>query len=102
MKLLSAQITDKFSWRVALFSPYLFGIVFCEIASLLLWLRVLSVMPVGRAQPISSIAYLLVLALGWFGFHEAMHPAQFIGSALILGGVWVLSVPSSQPEMAPL
>ena len=93
MKLLAEYVALD-SWQQSLQSPYLVSIVFCEVISLFLWLRVLAVMPVSRAVPITAISYVLVLMLGWFGFQEPLYPAQLIGSFFILLGVRLLSTSS--------
>ncbi len=94
MKFLALDLGDQsfgMAWfEHALKKPYMIGILGFEILSFVLWMRILSVMDVGRAVPLTAIAYIFVLALGWFGFHEPMHAIQIIGSALILIGVFLL------------
>ena len=99
MKLLATAWDGGLNWQGLLASPWVWGLLLCEAFSFVLWMRLLAVTPVGRALALTSISYLGILALGWFGFHEPMHPAQFIGSALILAGVWLLGTPA-QPAVA--
>lgn len=94
MKLLALQIGENGDvWR-AIASPYVAVILISEITSFLIWLRILSVLPVGRAVPITAVAYLLVVAMGWGLFHEPLRPVQIAGSLLILGGVFLLASPA--------
>lgn len=99
MKLLAEQLAAQNSLLALLTSPYSVGILVCEITSFLLWLRVLSVVPVGRAVPISAVAYVLVLLVGWFGFKEPFYSVQLFGSILILAGVGLLATPSHSPKV---
>lgn len=101
MKLLAERLATL-PTAEALLSPYILGIGLCEVASFLLWLRVLAVVPVGRAVPISAVAYVLVLLLGWIGFGEPWMPVQIIGSVLILMGVFLLASPSHQLKEIPV
>ena len=49
------------------------------------------------AIPMSALSYLLVVAAGWFYFHEPATLLQVVGGAAILTGVWLLG----QGETAP-
>lgn len=95
MKLLAERF-DALPFTQAILSPFALAILICELTSFLLWLRVLAVLPVGRAVPISAVAYLLVLLVGWLGFREPFMPIQLLGSFFILAGVGLLAAPSPQ------
>ena len=100
MKLLAATLgAEGFSVERLLASPYAYGILICEIASFLLWLRVLAQMSVARAVPISAVAYLLILGIGWLGFGEPFAMPQVVGSVFILLGVWLLATPSRESSI---
>ena len=71
-------------------TPYFWGIFVLEITNFVLWMRILSTVDLSRALPLSAIAYILILALGWFGFDEPILTLQIVGSALILAGVYLI------------
>lgn len=73
------------------------GLVALEIISFAAWMYVLSKAELSAAFPLTAISYLLVIALGWFGFHEAVTPPQILGAVAILAGVWLLR---PEPETA--
>lgn len=75
----------------ALRSPWIAGIAFCEIISFILWMRILSTTEISRAVPLTAMAYVLILAMSKFVFHETIVPLQMLGIGLILGGVWLVS-----------
>ncbi len=66
------------------------SLVAMEIISFAAWMYVLSKAELSAAFPLTAISYLLVIALGWFGFHEAVTTPQILGAAAILAGVWLL------------
>jgi drug/metabolite transporter (DMT)-like permease len=75
-----------------LFSPLiLLGILIYGIATLL-WLYVLSRLPISLAYPLQSIAYVLALLIAFFFFKESVPLNRWIGAAIILGGITVLSL----------
>lgn len=94
MKLLAGEMNENFTSYALLETPWPIAILLCEITCFVLWLRVLSSMPVGRAVPLSAISYVLILALGWFGFGEPILPMQIVGGLLIMGGVYLLGTSS--------
>lgn len=94
MKLLAGYMGDTplgGAWLArALITPWAAVILTCEILSFLLWMRVLAVTDVSRAVPLTAVGYTLILVTGWTFFHEPVLPLEIFGSALILGGVWLL------------
>jgi multidrug transporter EmrE-like cation transporter len=70
--------------------PWARGLVGLEILSFAAWMYVLSKAELSAAFPLTAVSYLLVIALGWFGFHETATLAQVLGAAAILAGVWLL------------
>jgi drug/metabolite transporter (DMT)-like permease len=74
-----------------LFSPLiLLGIVIYGLATVL-WLYVLSRLPISLAYPLQSIAFLLGLVVAILVFKESVPPNRWVGAAIILGGITVLS-----------
>lgn len=95
--LANGQAGEAFSlnWMAsALHSPLAMGILLCEIASFVLWMRILAVTPVSRAVPLTAVSYLLILIVSWTIFKEPVHLLQVAGSILILWGVSVISTAS--------
>ncbi len=94
MKLLALAIGDvPFGpdWILAaLHSPYLLMIVVCEVSSFVMWMNILAKVDVSKAVPLTGTAYVFILLLSWGVFHEFIMPLQFIGSMLILTGVWLI------------
>lgn len=78
--------------------PWAQALVVLEIASFVAWMYVLSRAELSVAFPLVAVSYLLVIGLGWFGFHEAIDPIQVVGALAILAGVWLLR---PQVETAP-
>ena len=56
----------------------------------LLWLSALSRAPLSWAYPILSLGYLLVLVLSKVVLHEQVSPARWIGTAVIVFGIWLV------------
>jgi drug/metabolite transporter (DMT)-like permease len=104
MKLLSIHMDGasvSLAWLArALDTPWVLGIAFCEIASFVLWMRILATVNISRAVPLTAIAYVLILLMGWYGFHEPMLPLQIIGSCLILVGVSLIGTSDSSANQA--
>jgi drug/metabolite transporter (DMT)-like permease len=71
-------------------NPWARGLVALEIMSFAAWMYVLSKAELSAAFPLTAVSYLLVIALGWFGFHEAATLPQALGAAAILAGLWLL------------
>lgn len=71
----------------AMFSPLiLLGGLF-YVSTLVLWIYILSVMPISRANPISALAYPIILIAAKLLFNEAITPLRWIGIAIIFIGV---------------
>ena len=67
-----------------LFALVLYG------CSLLMWLQVLSRVPLSTAYPILAITYIVVPILSVVFFGEQIHSPQIIGMLLILAGVAII------------
>lgn len=80
--------SDWFSGPLA--SPWFLAAVAVEIACFLIWMQVLSELDLSKAFPLSALSYVLVLLSSWLYFREQISALQLVGSALILGGVWLI------------
>lgn len=72
-------------------TPWIWAALVSEIASFIIWMKILSVHDLSKAFPLSAISYVLVLCIGWFFFDETILPLQILGGALILAGVWMIA-----------
>ncbi|MBD3334180.1 MAG: hypothetical protein GF355_01575 [Candidatus Eisenbacteria bacterium] len=70
--------------------PFLAGI-FCFGLNLMAYTLALRRLPISVAYPtMVSLAYLLILAVSAFLFHERLAGTQYIGAGLMLVGLWLL------------
>lgn len=60
-------------------------------AATVLWVRILTTVPLSRAYPFVALAFVLVPAAGYVFFHESITPRYAFGTALIIAGVVVAS-----------
>jgi multidrug transporter EmrE-like cation transporter len=70
-------------------SPWAVVVLMSEVLSFVLWLNVLTHVPLSKAFPITAVAYIAIELMSWTLFQEPVMPLQLIGSALILAGVWL-------------
>jgi len=85
------------SWLVqATHSPWAVAVLVSELLSFVLWLNVFTNVPVSKACPITAVAYIAIELMSWTLFKEPVMPLQIIGSALILAGVWFVSIASKE------
>ena len=91
-KMLAAEMRHtpfSWSWLVqATHSPWAVVVLVSELLSFVLWLNVLTNVPLSKAFPITAVAYIAIELMSWTLFKEPVMPLQIIGSALILAGVW--------------
>ncbi|RON80012.1 4-amino-4-deoxy-L-arabinose-phospho-UDP flippase [Pseudomonas chlororaphis] len=95
------QIAQKFaveSWRGQpsgaldkLRSPWLWLALASLGLGLLVWLLVLQRVEVGIAYPMLSLNFVLITLIARFVFHEAIDRRHWLGVALVLAGVLLLS-----------
>jgi drug/metabolite transporter (DMT)-like permease len=57
----------------------------------LLWVRILTTVPLSRAYPFMALAFVVVPAAGWWLFGETITGRYAIGTALIVAGVLVVA-----------
>lgn len=82
------QIDFSFQGSVGLFSePRLIFALSLYAAALLMWLHVLSKVPLSTAYPILAITYAIVPLLSMVFFGERIQQSQIIGICLVLTGV---------------
>ncbi|OLF54251.1 4-amino-4-deoxy-L-arabinose-phosphoundecaprenol flippase subunit ArnE [Pseudomonas chlororaphis] len=95
------QIAQKFaveSWRGQpsgaldkLRSPWLWLALASLGGGLLVWLLVLQRMEVGIAYPMLSLNFVFITLIARFVFHETIDRRHWLGVALVLAGVVLLS-----------
>ena len=74
-----------------MFRPLVFtGFVFFLISSFF-WLLALSKVPLSFAYPMVSISYVLILFFSWFIFKEQVGSIRWLGAAVIIFGVYLIS-----------
>jgi len=55
----------------------------------ILWVKILTTVPLSRAYPFVALAFVLVPAAGYLFFSEPITPRYVIGAAIIIAGVLV-------------
>lgn len=68
-------------------SPYVLSGLAMYGAATVLWLFILSRVPLSLAYPIQSLAYILAVIGAYYIFHEPLNAAKIFGCILILAGV---------------
>lgn len=72
---------------LALFTPYIFaGIILYGIATVV-WIYLLSRLPISMLYPLQSLAYVLTVIVAVLMFHEHVSVLRWMGVAIILIGV---------------
>ncbi|MGO0123378.1 EamA family transporter [Desulfothermobacter acidiphilus] len=84
------QATGLDWWRLLTNSKVWIGFLAFGLATLI-WFQVLDKVPLSRALPVQSIAYVLGVLAGCFFFHEAFSWARWLGVALIVGGICLVA-----------
>jgi drug/metabolite transporter (DMT)-like permease len=59
------------------------------VVSTLLWVKILTTVPLSRAYPFAALAFILVPAAGYLFFDEPINGRLAAGTALIIAGVIV-------------
>lgn len=60
--------------------------------STVLWVWILTRVPLSLAYPFVAVVMILVPIIGWSCFGEALSPAYWIGAALIVAGVLTMQL----------
>lgn len=80
----------------SVFEPRILGMIagalFVYAVATLLWILLLRSVPLSRAYPFMAMAFLVVPALSYFFFNEPINGWYLVGTALIIGGVVVITV----------
>jgi len=76
-------------WKVATNYFVILGL-FCYIISVIVWLMVLSRVPVGIAYPMVSIGYIITAVAGYFLLGEMLTTIRIIGIVVIILGVYLV------------
>jgi len=75
-----------------LLEPHIFVGLAVFVASMLIWLVVISNMELSRAYPMISISYVIVTLLSRFLLHESLPATRIAGIAVILVGVVMINL----------
>src|SRR5438105_10640349 len=101
-KMLAAEMRHtpfSWSWLVqATHSPWAVVVLMSELLSFVLWLNVLTNVPLSKALPITAVAYIAIELMSWTIFIEPVLPLQIAGSVLLLAGVWFICMASEEIE----
>lgn len=73
------------------FNPFIIGGMFCYVASVLVWLLVLSRVPVSYAYPMVSLAYITTTIAAVIFFNETLTITRILGIFIIIAGVYLIS-----------
>lgn len=86
------QATQILSKIIPMFlNPYVFLGFICFGLSSIFWLVVLSRLEISLVYPMVSVAYVLVALASWFFFKENLTVMRWVGIAVILLGVFLIS-----------
>ena len=71
--------------------PFILAGIFCYIASMGIWLAVLSRLPVSVAYPMLSLGYVVTAIFGFFLFGEQLGWLKILAILIIILGVVLLT-----------
>ncbi len=77
--------------KAGLASVYVWGGVLSYVLNLFLWLYVLSQLELSKAYPMTSLAYIFTLFLGFFFLDESITFVKLFGILFIIIGVILLT-----------
>ena len=77
-------------WNIA-FNPYFIGAMALYGISSFLWVIAISKTDISRAYPFMASGFVIVPIIGYFLLNETLNPMFFMGTALIVGGILVIS-----------
>lgn len=84
-----SNISDNLTCMLA--NLWLWGALACYGVSVLLWIMVLSRVPVSLAFPLGSIGYVFVAIIGYLWIGESLDIYKISGILIICFGIFVLS-----------
>ena len=76
--------------KVATNLPIISGLS-CYVISLVLWLLVLSRVPVSTAYPLASLGYVINAFAAYYFLGEPLSSMRILGVFIILGGVYLVA-----------
>ncbi|WP_440617792.1 EamA family transporter [Cysteiniphilum sp. 6C5] len=79
-------------WKVATNYFVILGLM-CYVISVVVWLMVLSRVPVGLAYPMVSIGYIVTAIAGYFLLGETLTATRVAGIFVIILGVYLVAKP---------
>ena len=79
-------------WKLATNYFVILGLL-CYVISVVVWLMVLSRIPVGIAYPMVSIGYIITAIAGYFLLGESLTVTRVIGILVIIIGVYLVARP---------
>lgn len=82
----------------ALASPGPWLAVLCIIVNFFLWVTVITRIDLSVAYPVSSTSYVFVPLLSVFCLHEHMSLLRWVGTLLIIGGIFFVSKSAKDPK----
>jgi drug/metabolite transporter (DMT)-like permease len=83
--------TLQWEWFVdAASRPLIWLGVLCYIAAFVMWMTILSRLPLGVAFPASAVVFIVVVLASYLVFGEMVSAWQLVGMAMILAGVLLL------------
>ncbi|MGG5252863.1 EamA family transporter [Neobacillus sp. SM06] len=85
---LHGSLIQKFFQFV--FSPFIFLGFVLYILATVIWMYLLSKLPLSFLYPLQSIAYVLALFVGLFLFKEQIPITRWVGTGIILLGVYLV------------
>ena len=86
----AGQITPAGNWLLELARlPTMWVAIALYAGATLLWVRILTTIPLSRAYPFVALAFVLVPAAGYLFFDETITAKYAFGTALIVAGVIV-------------
>lgn len=86
---LPAGIGEKvvFLLRLVVLNPWVLSGLFAAFLASLTWMAAMTKFPLSHAYPFMSIAFVLVLFLSAFFFHEPLTWPKLLGMTLIVAGI---------------
>jgi len=88
-KIHAAQVVNKMS--LAFVNPYVWGGLFLYGLSAVVWMIVLSRVPLSFAYPMVSLGYVFVVVTSKYVHHEEVTGMRLLGTLVICFGVFLIS-----------
>lgn len=89
---LDTPATWQRQWMRYAAEPWIWVGIGCFVLEFVLWLAVLSILPLSQGVLLASASTLVMLAGGRIFFGERLGPAQILGGALIAAGVAIVGL----------